>query len=33
MTEPIHTTDIQSDVRYETIARFPDYGPFTDEHG
>lgn len=25
MTEPIHTTDIQSDVRYETIARFPDY--------
>ena len=25
MTEPIHTTDIQSDVRYETIARFPEY--------
>lgn len=25
MTEPIHTTDIQPDVRYETIARFPDY--------
>lgn len=25
MTEPIHTTDVQSDVSYETIARFSNY--------